>query len=142
MLPLGSGKRGGVGVTAGLGVAGSGVRVGVTRGAVGVGEGGTGVKVGGTVGEGGMRVAVGGGGGRVIVGVGTRVGVGGALHPSTSTTSTVSARQVNNFPFTKSSPFTVFPKHLTGNRRRCSPRLGGMVNIRADATASVPETIA
>lgn len=100
MLPLGSGKRIGVGVTAALGVAGTGVRVGVTRGNVGVGVGGSGVSVGGSVGEGGTRVAVGGGGGSVIVGVGTRVGVGGALHPSTSNTSASSASPVKSFPLT------------------------------------------
>lgn len=100
MLPLGSGKRAGVGEASGLGVAGTGVRVGVTRGNVGVGEAGTGVNVGGTVGEGGTRVAVGGGGGSVIVGVGTRVGVGGALHPKTSKTSAVSASPVNSFSLT------------------------------------------
>lgn len=100
MLPLGSGKRAGVGEASGLGVAGTGVRVGVTRN-VGVGEGGIGVNVGGMVGVGGTRVAVAvGGGGNVIVGVGTRVGVGGALHPNTSTTSVVSASAVNSFPLT------------------------------------------
>lgn len=101
MLPLGSGKRAGVGEASGLGVAGMGVRVGVTRGKVGVGEGGIGVNVGGMVGVGGTRVAVAvGGGGSVIVGVGTRVGVGGALHPKTSTTSVVSASAVKSFPLT------------------------------------------
>lgn len=100
MLPLGSGKRAAVGEASGLGVAGTGVRVGVTRN-VGVGEGGIGVNVGGMVGVGGTRVAVAvGGGGNVIVGVGTRVGVGGALHPKTSTTSAVSASPVNSFPLT------------------------------------------
>jgi hypothetical protein len=104
---LGSGKRAGVGVASGLGVAGTGVRVGVTRGNVGVGEGeGNGVNVGGTVGVGGTRVAVGGGGGSVMVGVGTRVGVGGALHPKTSKTSAVSASPVKNFPLTSFSPFS------------------------------------
>lgn len=101
MLPFGSGKRAGVGEAIGLGVAGTGVRVGVTRGKVGVGDGGMGVNVGGMVGVGGTRVAVAvGGGGNVIVGVGTRVGVGGALHPKTSTTSAVSASPVNSFPLT------------------------------------------
>ena len=76
------------------------VRVGVALGNAGVSETGSGVKVGGTVGVEGGLVAVGGGGGSVIVGVGTRVGVGGALHPTTTITSAVSASRIRLFSFT------------------------------------------
>ena len=104
MLPLGFAGLGTVAVAAGLGVATTAtrVRVGVALGTAGVGEAGIGVKVGGTVGGAGGLVAVGGGGGSVIVGVGTRVGVGGALHP-TATTSIINPSRIKLFSFTNLS---------------------------------------
>jgi len=113
------------------------VRVGVAVGVAGVGETGSGVKVGGTVGVAGTRVAVGGSGGSVIVGVGTRVGVGGALQPITPRTSAVSASRVKLFSFTNLSFQRMSSDKF--NRRGMAAmsaalRLSDMI---ADATASV-----
>jgi hypothetical protein len=146
MLPFGFAGRAVVAVAAGFGVAttATGVRVRVGLGNAEVGEAGSGVKVGGTVAVAGGLVAVGGGGGSVIVGVGTRVGVGGALHP-TATMSIINPSRIKLFSFTNLSFQRMsndkFNRRDTATTdKRLSSALPATLRLSdmiADATASV-----
>ena len=121
------------------------MRVGVALGTAEVGEAGIGVKVGGTVGVAGGLVAVGGGGGSVIVGVGTRVGVGGALHPIARMTSAVSASRIKLFSFTnlsfqRMSSDKFNRRDTAATDKRLSSAMSAALRLSdmiADATASV-----
>jgi len=146
MLPFGFAGLAVVAVAAGFGVATTAtrVRVGVALGTAGVGEAGIGVKVGGTVAVAGGLVAV-GGGGSVIVGVGTRVGVGGALHPAATTTSIINPSRIKLFSFTNLS-FQQMSSHKFNRRdtaatdKRLSSAMSAALRLSdmiADATASV-----
>ena len=146
MLPFGFAGLGTVGVAAGLVATATvvRVRVGVALGNAGVGEAGSGVKVGGTVEVAGGLVAVGGGGGSVIVGVGTRVGVGGALHP-TATTSIINPSRIKLFSFTnlsfqRMSSDKFNRRDTAATDKRLSSALSATLRLSdmiADATASV-----